>query len=144
MPRLVQTFRCACLQPGAAHTADVDVSTNQIKIVDREACDLLLTISNQSYLDDPVVLTVVIDGVEVLSRPFEVRNQHNFVPFPLCVGPGAHKVWVSTDTDVALEEEFVLPPTGERQYASIEYFNYADEDGKLIDWFIQSIPMGTK
>jgi hypothetical protein len=44
------------------HTADVGAS-------EEPSCDLLLMVSNQSYLDDPVVLTVAIDGVDVLSQP---------------------------------------------------------------------------
>jgi len=101
-------------------------------------------VSNQSYLDDPVVLTVVIDGQEVLSQPFEVRNQHHFVRFPLRVGPGGHQLRASSDTGVVLDEEFMLPATGERQHAGISYYNYADADGRLIDWNIQSMPMGIR
>lgn len=112
--------------------------------MDSESCDLLLMVSNQSHLDDPVVLTVGIDGVEVLSQPFEVRDQHHFVRFPLRLGPGTHQLRASSDTGVVLEEEFHLPASGERQYAGISYYNYADEDGKLIDWSIQSVPMGIR
>lgn len=116
----------------------------QVRVVDSESSDLLLMVSNQSYLDDPVVLTVVIDGVDVLSQPFEVRNQHHFVRFPLLLGSGRHHVKVSSDTGVVLEVEFTLPETGEPQHAGIDYYNYADDDGRLIDWCIQSTPMGIK
>jgi hypothetical protein len=126
------------------HTDDVGASEGQIRVVDLESCDLLLMVSNQSYLDDPVVLTVVIDGVDVVSQPFEVRNQHHFVRFPLRLGPGPHQLKVSSDTGVVLEEQFTLPATGERQHAGIGYYNYADEDGKLIDWNIPSMPIGIK
>jgi hypothetical protein len=127
------------------HTAGVgDASEGEVRVVDPESCDLLLTVSNESYLDDPVVLTVAIDGVDVLSQPFEVRDQHHFVRFPLRLGSGTHELKVSSDTEVVLEERFTLPATGERQYAGIAYYNYADEDGKLIDWNIQSIPIGIR
>lgn len=112
--------------------------------MDLESCDLLLMVNNASYLDDPVVLTVVIDGADLLSRPFEVRNQHHYVRFPLRLGPGTHQLKVSSNTGVVLEEQFTLPATGERQHASIGYYHYADEDGKLIDWNIQSMPMGIR
>ena len=100
--------------------------------------------SNQSYLDDPVVLSVVIDGVEVLSQPFEVLNQHHFINFPLRLAPGMHRLKVASDTGVILERKFTMPEGGPQQYAGISYYNYADEDGKLIDWHIQSTPMGIK
>lgn len=73
-----------------------------------------------------------------------VRNQHHVVRFPLLLGPGRHQVKVSSDTEALIEEEFTLPATGERQHAGIAYYNYADEDGRLIDWCIQSTPMGIK
>jgi hypothetical protein len=126
------------------HTADVGAFDGQVGLVDPEACDLMLMVSNQSYLDDPVVLTIVIDGVEVVSQPFEVRNQHHFVRFPLGLGPGTHRLEVSSDSGVVREEQFALPADGARQYAAISYYNYADEDGKLINWHIQSMPIGIR
>jgi hypothetical protein len=126
------------------HTADVSASEGQVRLAELGSCDLLLMVSNQSRLDDPVVLTVAIDGVELLSRPFEVRNQHHFVRFPLHLGPGVHRLKASSNTGVVLEERFTLPATGERQHAGLNYYNYADEDGKLIDWNIQSTPIGIR
>lgn len=96
----------------------------------------------QSYLDDPVVITVEIDGVQVISEAFEVRNQHHFVRFPLRLGLGPHVVHVTTDTGIMIDEGFSLQE-GPRSYASVSYYNYADEDGKLIDWHIRFEPMGT-
>jgi len=66
---------------GIRHPADLD---DACRVPDAR----VPMVSNQSYLDDPVVLTVVIDGVDVLSQPFEVRNQHHFVRFPLRLGSG--------------------------------------------------------
>ena len=76
----------------------VDVSGAETEIVEPDACDLLLMVSNQSYLDDPVTLTVVIDGFRVLSQPFEVRNQHHFVRFPLRLAPGTHELTAVSNT----------------------------------------------
>lgn len=73
-------------------TAHVGASVGQVELVDPEACDLMLTVSNQSYLDDPVVLTIVIDGVEVVSQPFEDRNQHHLSAFR-CTLVRAHTGW---------------------------------------------------
>jgi hypothetical protein len=114
------------------------------RITDRDAADLLLMVSNQSYLDDPVVLTVEIDGLEVVSTQFEVRNQHHYVYFPLRLGPGSHELRATSDTGVSINESFTLPADGARRYAGISYFNYADEDGMLIDWVIRPTPMGVK
>jgi hypothetical protein len=117
-------------------------SERRVEVVDADSCDLLLMVSNQSYLDDPVVLTIAIDGIDVLSEPFEVRNQHHVVEFPLRLGAGEHLLKISSDTGVDREEHFTLPESRERRYAAIAYYNYADEDAELIDWHIQSAPMG--
>jgi hypothetical protein len=114
------------------------------RISDPDSADLLLVVSNQSPLDDPVVLTIEIDDVEVLSQPFEVRNQHHYVYFPLRLGPGVHRLRATSGTGVSINESFTLPDDGARQYAGIDYYNYADEDGRLIDWGIQSTPMGVR
>lgn len=116
----------------------------RIGAVDRNSADFLLLVSNQSFLDDPVVLTVQIDGVEVVSQPFEVRNQHHYLSFPLRLGPGAHQLRVTSDTGLSLEETFSLPADGARRYGSVSYDNYADEDGMLIDWYFSSIPIGIR
>jgi hypothetical protein len=34
-------------------------------------------------MDDPVVLTVSIDGTEVVAQPIEVKGQHNWILFPI-------------------------------------------------------------
>jgi hypothetical protein len=122
----------------------VSAQDPDVRITDRDSADLLLMVSNQSFLDDPVVLTIEIDGLEVLSRPFEVRNQHHYVHFPLRLGSGSHQLRATSDTGVSINESFTLPEDGARQYAGISYYNYADEDGMLIDWVIQSTPMGVK
>ena len=122
----------------------MDAAAGGVNITDRDSCDLLLSVSNQSYLDDPVVLAVVVDGVEILSQPFEVLTQHHFVEFPLILAPGTHKLTASSDTGVSLERRFTIPADRSRRYANISYYNYADEDGKLIAWHIQSRPMGIK
>lgn len=112
------------------------------RITDRDSADLLLRVSNQSYLDDPVVLTVEIDDVEVLSQPFQVRNQHHYSYFPLRLGPGTHQLKATSDTGMTVDGSFTIPADGARQYAGIDYYNYADEDGMLIDWYLDSTPMG--
>lgn len=98
--------------------------------------------SNQSYLDDPVILRVEIGGVEVVAQPFEVRNQHHNVYFQLHLGPGTHQLRITSDTGVVIDESFTLPKNGARRYGSICYYNYADEDGMLIDWYFSSVPIG--
>ncbi|MEH1167483.1 hypothetical protein V6V47_19070 [Micromonospora sp. CPCC 205539] len=112
-----------------------------IQIVDEQLADLHLWVSNQSFDDDPIVLTVSIDGTEVIAQPFEVRGQHNWILFPLQVPSGRHVVHVRSGTGAEKQETFSMPGTG-RQYAVIDYWNEPGQGGRHLSWRIQSTPIG--
>ena len=116
-------------------------AASSITIVEPEHADLHLWVSNQSYLDDPVVLTIDIDGQLVTSQPFEVKHQHHWVLFPLEIPAGSHIVHVVSDTGVTRTQPFTLP-AGLRRYAVIDYWNDADEDGRQITWDLSTQPIG--
>jgi len=117
-------------------------STQGIRLVEAEQADLHLEISNQSFRDDPVGLTVEIDGSQVLTGSFEVRNQHHRVRFPVRIPPGAHTLSVVSDTGASLRQPFRMPEIG-RRYAAIEYWNAA-EDERHITWYLSARPLGMK
>lgn len=106
-------------------------------IVEPEQADLHLWISNQSFLDDPVVLTVEVDGVELTSRPLVMRNQHRLL-LPLQVPSGSHSISVVSDTGAQLRQEFTLSWWRGRRFAVIDYWNSADGDGRRITWRLYS------
>ncbi|GAB3944076.1 hypothetical protein [Micromonospora vulcania] len=108
-----------------------------IRLVEEHLAELHLWVSNQSFTDDPVVLTISIDGVQVVAQPFEVQGQHNWILFPVRVPPGPHVVNVLSDLGVGLQEHFTMPETG-RRYAVIDYWNHAGEGARRINWHIQS------
>ncbi|HXH80316.1 hypothetical protein [Nocardioides sp.] len=68
--------------------------------------DLVLYVSNQSFDDEEVHLTVAVDGRAVVDGNFHVEDQHNWVKFPLEMSSGAHKVTAEVDTGAALSETF--------------------------------------
>ncbi|MEO3771790.1 hypothetical protein ABGB10_15485 [Micromonospora sp. B9E7] len=109
--------------------------------MERDQADLHLWVSNQSFADDPVALTVSIDGTEIVDRHFAVEGQHNWVLFPVRVAPGHHVVRVVSGTGVEKQESFTMPETG-RRYAAIDYGNAVDVGGRHVNWFIQSTPIG--
>lgn len=117
-------------------------SHTPIGLVDRDACDLLLRVSNNSPIDDPVRLSIRVDATDVIDQEFEYRREHYSEEFALMVGPGAHRLRISSDTGVVGWYLFKMPHTDVRRYATITYFNYEDEDGKLIDWYFSSRPIG--
>ncbi|MEU7801691.1 hypothetical protein AB0B10_20735 [Micromonospora arborensis] len=127
--------------PSAAATPpSTGAAAPAVRLVEEHLADLHLWVSNQSFRDDPVVLTVSIDGTEIVDRHFAVEGQHNFVLFPVRVPPGDHVVRVVSGTGVDFQERFTMPEAG-RRYAAIGYVNAVDDRGRTIDWIFRSTPI---
>ncbi len=65
--------------------------------------------SNQSFADPDVVLTVTVDGVDVVEQSFLVEGQHTVTSFGLDLAPGEHTVVVVSDSGATTSETFQLP-----------------------------------
>jgi hypothetical protein len=112
-------------------------SPASVGLVSEKKADLNLWVSNQSFVDDPVDLTVRIDGVEVVSQPFDVDDQHNWIRFSIEAAPGHHVLTAESDTGASTRKNFSLPGSGDR-HAVLEYWNYEDDKGKRFTWKLQS------
>ncbi|MCZ7378823.1 hypothetical protein [Micromonospora sp. WMMC250] len=112
-----------------------------VRLVRTDQANLHLWVSNQSFTDDLVALTVSIDGTTVVDRLFAVGTQHNWVLFPVRVAPGHHVVRIVAGTGVEKQASFTMPETG-RQYAAVDYGNAMDERQRHVNWFIRSTPIG--
>ncbi|MET8041199.1 hypothetical protein ABZU25_10040 [Micromonospora sp. NPDC005215] len=126
--------------PTAGRTAPLSPAAPAVRLVEEDSADLHLWVSNQSFADDPVVLTVSIDGTEIVDRHFAVEHQHNWVLFPVQVPPGRHVVRVVSGTGVEIQKTFTMPEA-ERQYAAVDYGNAVDEGGRHVNWLIRSTPI---
>lgn len=116
-------------------------ATSDVALVTHDRADLHLWISNQSFADDPVDVTVSIDGSEIIAQPFAVEGQHNWVLFPLALPPGPHVLEVTSGTGATLQEEFTLPEEG-RRHAVLDYWDETEDGGPLFTWQIQIDPIG--
>jgi hypothetical protein len=105
--------------------SDVTAADAAVALVDEADADLVLIVSNQSFDDEEVRLTVTVDGATVVDGDFHVEDQHNWVYFPLKVPAGGHEVIAQSDSGAALRESFELPPNGTR-YAIIEHWTEDD------------------
>ena len=91
-------------------------------------------------MDDPVRLTISIDGTEVVAERFAVEGQHNWRRFALTVPPGRHVVVARSSTGAALETRFRMPADGVR-YAVVDYWNYRNRQGRHLTWRVQATPI---
>jgi hypothetical protein len=86
-----------------------------------------LWVSNQSFEDDTVAITIEIDGVEIVADTFEVGGQHNWFSFMIDgLEPGEHTLTATSDTGAAFEGTFT-PPPGEPRWMVVDYWYYPDD-----------------
>jgi hypothetical protein len=135
------TQQAADVPNEASNPTTKEPAPADVKVVDEEEADLHLWISNQSFADDPVEITVQVDGVEVVDEPFDVESQHNWVLFPLELSPGRHVVTATSDTGAEFRQEFRTPKNHDDRYAVLDYWNYEDKEGRHFTWMVQREPV---
>lgn len=109
-----------------------------VKLVGESQADLVLHVSNQSFDDEVVRLTVVVDGVTVVDGDFPVDDQHNWITFPLDLSSGSHEITAESDSGASLREAFVVH-RGTTRYAVIDHWTV---DGAAeLSWDFQRQPI---
>jgi hypothetical protein len=142
-PQPTTTEPTGTATPTATPTVTPAGSIAPIRLVDEgdDAADLKLYVSNQSFADDPVHVTVTIDGVELIDQSFAVEGQHNWIDFAVDLPGGEHEIVATSDTGVEFSETFNSSPT-KLKYAVLDYWNYEDAEGKYFSWNIQGTAIG--
>ncbi len=87
--------------------------------IDRTAPGLVLFISNQSYGDPEIDVTVTVDGEVVVDRSFSVENQHTTVSYRLPLEPGDHELVIRTGTGATQDQVVTLG--SDRRYLYVSY-----------------------
>ncbi|MBI4935043.1 MAG: hypothetical protein HY828_14265 [Actinobacteria bacterium] len=85
--------------------------------------NVTLHVSNQSFEDPAVHITISIDGNVVVDQSFDVGSQHGWIPFELELAPGPHEVVATSDTGVTSTFTLDVLETGHK-YAVIDYWYY--------------------
>jgi len=124
---------------GALSTPSADPDGAAARIVAEKDADLHLWVSNQSFEDATVDISVSIDGVEVIDEPFAVEGQHNWVLFPLAMPPGEHSFTAVSGTGVELERTITLPKT-DRRHAVLDYWYYQNKRGRYFELRVMQRP----
>ena len=108
-----------------------------------EPGEVLLYVSNQSFLDDPIGIVVNIDGEPAIDSSFPVEDQHNWIGHAIAgLEPGVHTVTAVSDTGVEFEETFELPEGG-AWYLVLDYWHYDDDPlGRHFSLYQSAEPVG--
>lgn len=118
---------------------DVTATDAAVRLVDEGQAELVLYVSNQSFDDEEVRLTAVVDGVTVVAGDFHVEGQHNWISFPLTLSSGKHEITAESDSGATLSESFEVH-RGKTRYAVIDHWT---EDGSAdLTWLFQRKPIG--
>jgi hypothetical protein len=139
-PAAVPLTGPATPSPSGPATASPSGPAQVARLVTEREANLHLWVSNQSFADDPVAITINIDGHRVVARPFAVEGQHNWVLFPIAATPGRHELIAVSGTEIEMRQTFTLPESG-RRYAVVDYWNYPDDGGRRFTWLIMPAPI---
>lgn len=101
---------------------------------------LHLWVSNQSFADDLVALTISIDGVQIVDQRFSVGNQHNWILFPIDAPPGRHVLKAASNTGAEITKAFRLPEN-DRRHAVVDYWSDRSDKPPHFTWSIQTKPL---
>ncbi len=89
--------------------------------------EVKLWVSNQSFADDPIHLTVSIGDLTVVDERFEVLGQHNWIAFDIRgLQPGVHAITAQSDTGAKLTAEFTVL-ADEPRWLLIDYWYYPED-----------------
>ena len=100
-----------------------------------------LYVSNQSFEDPTVRITITIDDQVVVDQDFDVEGQHNWITFTPDIAPGDHTLKAISDTGAELIVDFTLPD-GEPRWAVVDYWYYPEEDPRNFTFDISDQPIG--
>ncbi len=121
-----------------APDSEVTAPGAAVRLVGRAEADVLLYVSNQSFDDEEVLLTVTIDRVTVVDGDFHVEGQHNWVSFPLTLSPGEHEITAESDSGATLRESFEVR-RDKRLYAVIDH--WTEQGSADLTWLSQWQPL---
>ena len=91
--------------------------------------EVRLWVSNQSFADDPIHLTVAIGEVIVVDQRFETQGQHNWMAFDIAgLEPGTHTISAESETGASLTADFTVPTEAPR-WLLLDYWYDSEEGG---------------
>jgi len=87
-------------------------------------------VSNQSFAQNPVDITIHIDGKKAVSAEFEVADQHNWIEYRFKLTSGHHELVAFSDMGKATMEKIFETNDNQHYWAVVDYWYYPKQNGK--------------
>ena len=91
---------------------------------------LTLYVSNQSFADESVGITISIDDGVVVDDAFVVEDQHNWITFEVSLPAGEHEMVMESSTGVEQRASLMMP-SGRPLWAAVDYWYSAADAERL-------------
>ena len=141
----VTALSAACAGPESAYErfqVDTAEGTPVHHVAEDAAPSLVLWVSNQSFREDEVGITVQIDGVPLVDGPFPVQDENNWMSFPLAMAPGQHELVARSTEGTRLEETFSTPAAPAGVHAMLSYwFPFEPGSRPFFDLMLSDEPL---
>jgi hypothetical protein len=124
----------------APTTAEVSMPVEPDE-ADGPVSPLTLYVSNQSFDDPTVVITITIDGTVVADQDFDVEAQHNWIAFDLSVPSGDHRLVARSDSGARLNVDFTTVPD-EPRWAVVDYWSSGEDHPANFTFDVSDEPIG--
>ncbi len=101
---------------------------------------LTFYVSNQSFEDPSVTISVTIDGEVVVDERFDVEGQHNWKSFELDVPEGEYLLQAVSDTGVVFDTTVTIE-SDTPLWAVLDYWWYPDDESRHFTFSTSTEPM---
>jgi hypothetical protein len=87
-------------------------------------------VSNQSFAEPTIPITVTIDGKTVVSESFKVESQHNWIAFDLSLPAGNHEIIATSPNGTAMTKTITVADAP--RWLVVNYW-YSPEETRHFD-----------
>jgi hypothetical protein len=119
-----------------------EAPSGEPRLVAEQDANLHFLVSNQSFEQPDVGLTLAIDGVELVDEDFAVEGQHNYEQFHVALAAGEHTIELTSDTGARLVRTITVPERGDRWVMASYWKETPRDDTGSFDWLFQDSPIG--
>jgi hypothetical protein len=115
----------------SASHPNVTTTKHTVLSADDSSANLILWVSNQSFVDEKTRIDITLDGGQAVDQKFKVEQQHNWKEFRLRTSPGKHQIEVRGGKSAHLTQQLTVLEKGPR-YVVIAYWHEPEASSGLF------------